>query len=63
MEKKKPIVKPGKDGAKHYMCPKCAKCITSTKDLRQAGSKCNYCPDCGQGLDWVGIVLETYWPQ
>lgn len=63
MEKMKPQIKLGKEGAKHYLCPKCEKRITSTKNFRQEGRKCNYCPDCGQKLDWGEIVLETYWPQ
>lgn len=62
MESMKPAVKCDKD-AKHYLCPKCGRRITSTKDFRQEGRKCNYCPDCGQELDWDETVLETYWAQ
>ncbi len=46
-----------------YSCPKCGNHILSTKDMRKSGSKYNYCPDCGQGLDWSNIVLEIYWPE
>lgn len=62
MESMSPAIKCDK-GAKHYLCPKCGSCITSTKDLRQEGRKCNYCPDCGQKLNWDEIKLEIYWAQ
>ena len=63
MGKIKPVIKDEKNGAKHYICPKCAYRIVSTKNLRQEGEKSNYCPNCGQKFDWSGIALETYWPQ
>lgn len=60
MKKMKPIfVK--MDGITNYYCPKCKRIIVSTWNLRQSGTKDNYCRECGQGLDWSGITLEVYW--
>lgn len=60
MEREKPIIeKSGK--TTRYFCPKCKNHILSTKELRQSGVKVNYCPECGQGIDWSGITLEVYW--
>lgn len=60
MKKMKPIIKK-MDGITNYYCPKCKRIIVSTWNLRQSGTKDNYCRECGQGMDWSGITLEVYW--
>lgn len=59
----KPKVEEKEAGAVCYSCPVCGKFILSIKDCRQSGKKVNFCPDCGEWIDWGGIKLETFWPQ
>lgn len=60
MIKKKPLIEKT-EGTTRYYCPRCKKQILSTKDMRQSGVKAKYCCECGQRLDWGGIILEVYW--
>lgn len=59
----KPVSTTKHDGSTCYNCPTCNKLLLSVKNCRQTGRKVNFCPDCGEKIDWEGIKIETYWPQ
>lgn len=44
-----------------YKCPKCKQLLLYTRNMGMSGKKTNYCPNCGQRLDWNGVVLDVYW--
>lgn len=70
LEIKQPIIRKDKftkdeqkkEHAKVYACPNCDKFILGTYNGSAAGYKDNFCRDCGQGLDWADIDIETYFP-
>ncbi|WP_313182047.1 hypothetical protein [Lacrimispora sp.] len=39
----------------HYSCPTCSNHLLCSDGYKGSGIKTNYCPDCGQKLDWSKI--------
>lgn len=39
----------------HYSCPTCSNHLLCSDGYKGSGTKTNYCPDCGQKLDWSKI--------
>ena len=50
---KKPVIRKGEAYSIYYDCPKCKGYLVSLLDGNWcAGNRYNYCPFCGQVLDW-----------
>ena len=62
MDKRKPVIEVDEKSRKCYYCAGCRKVLLYTMNGGASGCKYNYCPDCGQGIDWGGIVFDTYFP-